>query len=285
MTVVAMAIENDWDVETAMQFAKDQSMTFVDNSEATNWVVACVLQHQRAELHDLIFHQLFEKESSTFTYILADGETGEGVIIDPVDLCAERDFHLSKEMGIKLIYGINTHCHADHITGTHKLKLLDPGIHSMISKASSARADKHFAAGDKIVFGNRWLEVRSTPGHTDGCCTFVLDDRSMAFTGDALLIRGCGRTDFQGGSSDKLFDSVHSEIFSLPCDTVLYPAHDYQGRSRTTVSEERQFNPRLTKTKEEFKVIMDELGLPKPKKIDVAVPANLMCGVYEMEEG
>ncbi len=127
--------------------------------------------------------------------------------------------------------------------------------------------------------------MRATPGHTDGCVTYVVRDgpQTYAFTGDALLIRGCGRTDFQGGSSEKLYNSVHSQIFSLPEDTFIYPAHDYKGRTVTTVGEEKKFNPRVSKTLEEFTVIMANLNLPKPAKIDIAVPANLVCGVHELK--
>lgn len=239
----------------------------------------------------LLFRQLFEKESSTYTYLLADASHPDkpALLVDPVDRTVDRDIALVKELGLKLIYAINTHVHADHVTGTGLLKSKVPGVKSIISKASNAQADLFVEPGDKISFGDLFLEVRATPGHTQGCVTYVTGDGPdqpqprMAFTGDALLIRGCGRTDFQGGSSDQLYDSVHSQIFTLPKDTFLYPAHDYKGFSVSTVAEEMQFNPRLTKDKETFKNIMANLNLSYPKRIDIAVPANMICGLQDVE--
>ncbi|KAK1666295.1 hypothetical protein QYE76_054454 [Lolium multiflorum] len=237
----------------------------------------------------LLFRQLFEKESSTYTYLLADIADPEkpAVLIDPVDRTVDRDLNLIKELGLKLIYAMNTHVHADHITGTGLIKTKLPGAKSVISKASGAKADRSVEHGEKIYFGNLFLEVRATPGHTAGCVTYVTGDSDdqpsprMAFTGDALIIRGCGRTDFQGGSSDELYQSVHSQIFTLPKDTLLYPAHDYKGFTVTTVEEEAAYNARLTKDKETFKTIMENLNLSYPKMIDVAVPANLVCGIQD----
>lgn len=236
-----------------------------------------------------LFRQLFEKDSSTFTYLLADALHPEkpALLIDPVDKTVDRDLSLVKELGLKLIYALNTHVHADHVTGTGLIKSKVPGVKSIISKASNASADVFIEPGEKIYFGDLFLEVRATPGHTSGCVTYVTGDGSnqpyprMAFTGDALLIRGCGRTDFQGGSSYQLYESVHSQIFSLPKDTLVYPAHDYKGFTVSTVGEEIQYNPRLTKDKETFKEIMENLKLPYPKMMDVAVPANMVCGFQE----
>ncbi|XP_020105255.1 persulfide dioxygenase ETHE1 homolog, mitochondrial [Ananas comosus] len=238
----------------------------------------------------LLFRQLFEKESSTYTYLLADLGHPEkpAVLVDPVDKTIDRDLTLIKELGLKLIYAMNTHVHADHVTGTGIIKGKVPGVKSVISKTSSAKADHFVEHGDKICFGDLFLEVRATPGHTLGCVTYVTGDGPdqpnprMAFTGDALLIRGCGRTDFQGGSSHQLYHSVHSQIFTLPKDTLLYPAHDYKGFSVTTVGEEMLYNPRLTKDEETFKSIMENLNLPYPKMIDVAVPANMACGLQDL---
>lgn len=237
----------------------------------------------------LLFRQLFEKESSTYTYLLADSMHPEkpALLIDPVNKTVDRDLALVKELGLKLIYAINTHVHADHITGTGLIKTKVPGVKSIISKASNAKADLFVEPGDKIYFGGIFLEVCATPGHTLGCVTYVTGDGvnqpqpRMAFTGDALLIRGCGRTDFQGGSLDKLYDSVHSQIFTLPKDTLVYPAHDYKGFTVSTVGEEMLYNPRLSKDKETFKNIMQNLNLPYPKMIDVAVPSNMVCGLQE----
>lgn len=237
----------------------------------------------------LLFRQLFEKESSTYTYLLADASHPDkpALLIDPVDKTVDRDISLVQELGLKLIYAINTHVHADHVTGTGLLKSKVPTVKSVISKASGSKADVLIEPGDKICFGDLFLEVRATPGHTLGCVTYVTGDGPdqpqprMAFTGDAVLIRGCGRTDFQGGSSEQLYKSVHSQIFTLPKDTLLYPAHDYKGFTVTTVGEEMLYNPRLTKDQETFKSIMENLKLAYPKMIDIAVPANMVCGLQD----
>ncbi|KAL3503041.1 hypothetical protein ACH5RR_037490 [Cinchona calisaya] len=239
----------------------------------------------------LLFRQLFEKESSTYTYLLADAShpLKPALLIDPVDKTVDRDLSLVKELGLKLIYAINTHVHADHVTGTGLIKSKVPGVKSVISKASNARADLLIESGDKIHFGDLFLEVRATPGHTLGCVTYVTGDGPnqpqprMAFTGDALLIHGCGRTDFQGGSSERLYKSVHTQIFTLPKDTLLYPAHDYKGFTVSTVGEEMVYNPRLTKDEAVFKDIMENLNLSYPKMMDVAVPANMVCGLQDAE--
>jgi len=238
----------------------------------------------------ILFRQLFEKESSTYTYLLADLRHPDkpAVLIDPVDRTVERDLTLVKELGLKLIYAMNTHVHADHVTGTGIIKQKVPGAKSLISKASNAKADHFVEHGDKVYFGDLFLEVRATPGHTAGCLTYVTGDGPdqpnprIAFTGDALLIRGCGRTDFQGGSAEQLYNSVHSQILTLPKDTLLYPAHDYKGFSVTTVGEELLYNPRLTKDMDTFKSIMANLNLAYPKMIDVAVPANMVCGLQDV---
>ncbi|CAN6707778.1 unnamed protein product [Malus baccata var. baccata] len=240
----------------------------------------------------LLFRQLFEKESSTYTYLLADVSHPDkpALLIDPVDKTVDRDISLVKELGLKLIYAMNTHVHADHVTGTGLMKTKLPGVKSVISKASKSKADLLIESGDKIYFGDLFLEVRATPGHTLGCVTYVTGDGPdqpqprMAFTGDALLIRGCGRTDFQGGSSQQLYKSVHSQIFTLPKDTYIYPAHDYKGFTVSTVGEEMLYNPRLTKDEEEFQSIMENLKLAYPKMIDIAVPANMVCGLQDLSE-
>ncbi|CAL5403195.1 unnamed protein product [Camellia sinensis] len=238
----------------------------------------------------LLFRQLFEKESSTYTYLLADQSHPEkpALLVDPVDKTVDRDLSLVKDLGLKLIYAINTHVHADHVTGTGLIKTKVSAVRSIISKASNAKADLFVEPGDKICFGDLFLEVRATPGHTLGCVTYVTGDGPdqpqprMAFTGDALLIRGCGRTDFQGGSSELLYKSVHSQIFTLPKDTLIYPAHDYKGFTVSTIQEEMLYNPRLTKDEEKFKSVMENLNLAYPKMIDVAVPANMVCGLQDL---
>lgn len=238
----------------------------------------------------LLFRQTFEKESSTYTYLLADVNHPDkpALLIDPVDKTVDRDLNVIKELGLKLVFAMNTHVHADHVTGTGLIKSKVPGVKSIISKASGSKADLHVEHGDKVSFGDLFLEVRATPGHTLGCVTYVSGEGPdqpqprMAFTGDALLIRGCGRTDFQGGSSSQLYKSVHSQIFTLPKDTLIYPAHDYKGFTVSTVGEEIQYNPRLTKDEETFKSIMENLNLSYPKMIDIAVPANLVCGMQDL---
>jgi len=229
---------------------------------------------------DIGFCQLFDEESSTYTYLLWDTETKIAIFIDPVDVQADRDLKAVEERGLHLIYGVNTHAHADHVTGTGILKKRVVGLKSVISRASGAAADVKVSHGDTINFGNRFLEVKATPGHTEGCVSYVTDDEKMVFTGDALLIHGCGRTDFQGGSAYTLYDSVHSQIFSLPDNCIVYPAHDYKGKTHSTIGDEKANNPRLGggKTREEFVEIMDNLNLAYPKKFDTAVPANMKCG-------
>ncbi|KAL0276378.1 UNVERIFIED_CONTAM: hypothetical protein PYX00_003965 [Menopon gallinae] len=232
---------------------------------------------------DFHFRQLFDRESCTYTYLLADTTTGEAVLIDPVLELVERDANLIRELGVKLKYAMNTHVHADHVTGTGKLKGIFPECKSVISEASQAVADIKVTPNDRITFGRHELEIRATPGHTNGCVTYVSHEQGMAFTGDALLIRGCGRTDFQEGSSSTLYNSVHSEIFTLPENFRLFPAHDYKGFTSTTVEEEKKYNPRLTKSLDEFVDLMNNLNLAYPKMIDVAVPANKVCGLQDVK--
>ncbi|XP_037070100.1 persulfide dioxygenase ETHE1 homolog, mitochondrial-like [Pollicipes pollicipes] len=233
---------------------------------------------------NFFFRQLFDRESCTYTYLLADVASKEAVIIDPVIELSDRDAQLVSDLGFKLVYAINTHMHADHITGTGRLKRLVPGARSAISAAAGADADVKLEDGGAVRFGGLELEVRATPGHTEGCVTYVLHSQRMCFTGDALLIRGCGRTDFQGGSSDTLFDSVHQRIFTLPEDYAVYPAHDYKGQTASSVGEEKRLNPRLTRSRQEFCAIMAGLNLAYPKKIDVALPANRVCGLHNIPD-
>jgi glyoxylase-like metal-dependent hydrolase (beta-lactamase superfamily II)/rhodanese-related sulfurtransferase len=225
-----------------------------------------------------VFRQLLDPTSSTYTYVLGDG--GVAVLIDPVFEQVRRDGALLRELGLVLAATLDTHVHADHVTGAWLLRE-QTGCAVMMSAASGAEgADRLLRDGDRVEFGGRSLEVRATPGHTDGCLTYVLDDRSKAFTGDALLIRGCGRTDFQQGSARRLYRSVHDRILSLPDDCLLYPAHDYRGLTVTSVAEEKRYNPRFggTSSESDFVGYMAHLGLPHPRLIDLAVPANLRCG-------
>jgi sulfur dioxygenase len=227
-----------------------------------------------------IFRQLFDPQSSTYTYLLADAATREAVLIDPVYEQVRRDAALLEELGLKLGWTLETHVHADHVTSAWLLRHRS-GSRIALSRASGAKgADCYLGDGERVTFGRHWVEARATPGHTDGCMTYVLDDRTLAFTGDALLIRGCGRTDFQQGDAHTLYGSVHERIFSLPEDCLLYPAHDYRGLTVTSVGEEKRYNPRLGGQIgiEDFAGYMNNLGLPHPKQIEVAVPANLKCG-------
>lgn len=232
---------------------------------------------------DFIFRQLFDYKSFTYTFLLADADSMEGVIIDPVLENVKRDLKIIKDLGVKLLAAMNTHVHADHITGSGIIKKEIDSCYSFISTESQAKADKYFNHGDQIKFGNFNLECRSTPGHTNGCYSFVWHEKSMVFTGDAVLIRGCGRTDFQQGDAEKLYESVQQQIFSLPPHYLLFPGHDYTGQMMSTVGEEKQFNPRLSKSKSEFVKIMQELKLPYPQQIDKALPANLLCGIQSTE--
>ena len=231
----------------------------------------------------MVLRQLFDPQSSTYTYLLADRGSREALLIDPVFEQARRDAALVEELGLKLAWTLETHVHADHVTGAWLLKER-LGSRIAVAGASGAQgADRYLQPGDSVSFGKRKLEARATPGHTGGCLTYVLDDRSMAFTGDALLIRGCGRTDFQQGDARRLFRSVRGEIFSLPDGCLLYPGHDYRGLTSTSVAEEKLYNPRLAESigEEDFVGYMNHLGLPHPKQMEVAVPANLKCGKPE----
>jgi sulfur dioxygenase len=228
----------------------------------------------------LSFRQLFDAASSTYTYLLGDSQSGQALLIDPVFEHVRRDSALLRELGLSLVATLETHVHADHVTGAW---LLHQRTGSRILGAAAGGAqglDRALAHGERVEFGARHLQVRATPGHTSGCLTFVLDDESMAFTGDALLIRGCGRTDFQQGSPERLYQSVQAQILSLPPHCLLYPAHDYKGLTASSVEEERRFNPRFggSSNEADFAGYMNHLGLPHPKLMDIAVPANLRCG-------
>ncbi len=228
---------------------------------------------------DIIFHQLFETQTSTYTYIIADKKTNEAAIIDPVIETVERDLKLIKELGLKLIYILDTHIHADHITGAGEIRKLTNAKTAVSAEAKIPCVDIPLADGQQLFLGDKKITVIATPGHTNTCNTYFFE--GMAFTGDALLIRGCGRTDFQQGSSEKLFESVHGKIFKLSDETIIYPGHDYNGQTVSTIELEKKFNPRLgeSQTKDCFVKIMSELKLAHPKKIHEAVPANMTCGI------
>ncbi len=227
---------------------------------------------------DIIFHQLFEHESSTYTYLIADKKTKEAALIDPVLETVDRDLKLIEELGLKLKYVLDTHVHADHITGAGEIRNRTKVKTCLSADAEVDCVDIPLQDGTELFLGDKKITALSTPGHTNTCMSFLFEGR--VFTGDTLLIRGSGRTDFQQGSSDKLYESVHNKLFKLPDETIIYPGHDYRGQTASSVELEKKYNPRLALhiSKDEFKKIMSELKLANPKKIHEAVPANLACG-------
>src|SRR5438445_3479202 len=231
----------------------------------------------------MIFRQLYDPLSSTYTYLLADAGSREALLIDPVFEQARRDAALLEELGLRLKLTLETHVHADHVTGAWLLRQKLGSRIAVAAESGAEGADLYLRPQEKIQFGARYLQARPTAGHTNACLTYVLDDQSMAFTGDALFIRGCGRTDFQDGDARTLYRSVRNQIFTLPDHCLLYPGHDYRGLTVTSVGEEKLYNPRLAESigEHDFVGYMTNLGLPHPKQMDVAVPANLKCGKPE----
>ena len=227
-----------------------------------------------------MFKQMFDAESSTLTYLIADDESQEAVLIDPVASHIDDYLLMLKQHHLRLKYALETHVHADHITASGMLRerlAIKTGVSEL---CGATTADMQLNDGDVLQLGTQQIQVIATPGHTPGSISFLWNER--IFTGDALLINGCGRTDFQGGDAGVLFDSITNKVFSLPDETLIYPAHDYNGRRVSCVAQEKAINPRLAgKTRAEFIGIMANLNLPKPTLIDIAVPANRMCGVPE----
>ena len=222
--------------------------------------------------------QLFDPASSTYTYILADENTREALIIDPVDDQIERDLDALRQRRLKLAWTIETHAHADHITGAGMLAEHAGARTAAPAGCGIATAAVQLHDGDVLNFGNEQLKALHTPGHTSGSMSFVW--RGHVFTGDTLLIGGCGRADFQSGSAEDLYRSITRVLFSLPDDTTVWPGHDYHGRTQSTIGKEKTDNARISgKTMEQFVAIMHALDLPKPKRIDEAVPANLSSGM------
>jgi sulfur dioxygenase len=232
-----------------------------------------------------IFRQYFDKNSCTYTYLLGDLKNKIAILIDTVQECVSRDLKTIEEFKFDKVYLLSTHVHADHVTGNALIKeKLGPNRSmSIISRYyDNVRADQLVGESDQLQHGCFKLNFLHTPGHTAGCLCIVDHEHRRVFTGDTLLIRGCGRTDFQGGSSEKLYNSVHQKLFTLPADYAVYPAHDYNGITMSSIGEEKQLNSRLTKPLNEFVEIMSNLNLAYPKMIDVAVPRNLNCG-YELK--
>lgn len=240
----------------------------------------------------LLFRQLFERDSSTYTYLLADtSDTGTtlhpAVLVDPVLETVDRDAQLVRDLGLDLLFILETHVHADHVTGARALLDMFPRAQYAVGAANGrnlqceSQCVRLLRESDRVVFGGRHLSVLETPGHTNGCVSYVLDDESLCLTGDALLIRACARTDFQEGCPATLFSSITHKLYArLPDHCLVYPAHDYRGMTVSTIAEEKRLNARIPhgQTLERFTEIMSTLRLPRPAKIDVALPANLQCG-------
>lgn len=232
----------------------------------------------------MIFRQLFERQSSTYTYLLADEASREAILIDPVKSEIDGYLRLLQELNVRLIVAVDTHVHADHITALGLLREKTGCVSMMGTQSLASCASARFADGDKLSFGQYELEVMYTPGHTDDSYSFYLnaDGAAKVFTGDTLLIRGTGRTDFQNGNAADQYHSLFDRLLKLSGDTVVYPAHDYKGWTLSTIAEEIAHNPRLQVANEQAYVqLMGSLDLPSPALMDVAVPANRACGVGE----
>jgi sulfur dioxygenase len=222
--------------------------------------------------------QLIDKDTSTYTYVVADPASREAAIIDPVREQGERDAQLIEELGFTLKYILETHVHADHVTGADALRRRFGAEVVLHENSQAPCADRLVSDGDVLKLGEDSIRVLHTPGHTDADISYLIN--GAVFTGDALLIRGCGRTDFQAGDARTLYESVTGKLFTLPDETVVWPGHDYKGRTSSTVGEEKRFNPRLGAGKDlqAFVEIMDGLNLPNPARIAESVPGNMRCG-------
>ena len=234
----------------------------------------------------MIFRQLFEPVSSTYTYLVGCEQTGQAALIDPVLESVERDLNLVRELGLTLACTMETHIHADHVTGAGRLRAFSGSKAGFPAASGADFVDFTITEGSPVSVGQLQLRPIYTPGHTDDHHAYVVESEgaSRVFTGDALLIEGCGRTDFQNGDAATLYRSVHNKIFALGDETLVYPAHDYNQRFVSSIAQERARNPRLGggKSVEEFVAIMGALNLPRPKKMDVAVPANRQCGEIQI---
>jgi sulfur dioxygenase len=230
----------------------------------------------------MIFRQLFEPQASAYTYLIACEHTGQAMLIDPVIETAERDLGIIHDLGLTLACTLETHIHADHVTGAGRLRALSGSKAGFPAASGADFVDFTIGEGQPVGVGELLLRPLYTPGHTDDHHCYVIEsaDAARVFTGDALLIEGCGRTDFQNGDAATLYHSVHDKIFGLGDDTLIYPSHDYNDHHVSSVGQEWARNPRLGggKSLDEFVAIMASLNLPKPKKMDVAVPANRACG-------
>jgi sulfur dioxygenase len=225
----------------------------------------------------MLFRQLFDKETSTYTYLVADEATKEAALIDPVLEQLERDLEIVRELGLRLVRVLDTHVHADHVTAAGRLRERS-GALTVGGQGGAPCTDLAVGHGDIVRIGAIELHVLGTPGHTSESVSYLLGDRVL--TGDALLIRAAGRTDFQNGDAGQLYDTLTQVLFALPDETLVYPAHDYRGRTVSTIGEEKRFNTRVAgRTREEFVAVMDGLHLPEPARLREAVPANRACGI------
>jgi glyoxylase-like metal-dependent hydrolase (beta-lactamase superfamily II) len=233
----------------------------------------------------MIFRQLFEPKASAYTYLIGCEDTREAILIDPVLETVDRDLQLLDELGLALNYTIETHIHADHVSGAARLREATGCRCALPAKSGAEQVDLAVREGAPIAVGGLRLEPLYTPGHTDDHHSYLLEapDGARVFTGDALMIDGCGRTDFQNGDSATLYRSVHDKLFSLSDETLVYPGHDYQQRRVSSIGQEKARNPRLGggKTLEDFVAIMAALNLPHPKMMDIAIPANRECGAVD----
>ncbi|MDJ0600604.1 MAG: MBL fold metallo-hydrolase [Crocosphaera sp.] len=226
----------------------------------------------------MLFRQLFDEESSTYTYLIADRTFKQALLVDPVLEQVERDRQLLHELGLTLKYCLETHIHADHITGMGKLRQMTGCLGIVPENAQIACADDFLKQGEMLRLGNVIIEAIATPGHTNSHCAYLVNQKAI-LTGDALFIRGCGRTDFQSGDAGTLYDSVTQQLFTLPDETLVYPGHDYRGHTVSTIGEEKQYNPRFVgRDRLQFIIFMNNLNLAYPKKMMEAVPANEKCG-------
>jgi sulfur dioxygenase len=236
----------------------------------------------------MIFRQLFERESSTYTYLIACEQTRKAALIDTVKEEVPKYLQLLDELNLTLVYALDTHTHADHITGAGDLRDATDCVTLLGEKSNSACVSKPLREGDEIHIGTLTLKALFTPGHTDDSYSFVLESQGQiyAFTGDTLLIRGTGRTDFQNGNAADQYHSLFDKLLQLPEDTIVYPAHDYKGWLLSTIGEEKANNPRLqVKDLAAYVDLMNNLKLPNPKMMDVAVPANRRCGQSSATQG
>src|ERR1700732_3341923 len=230
----------------------------------------------------MIFRQLYDSISSTYTYLLASRHGGEALIVDPVLERVDRYIQLLRELDLRLVKAIDTHLHADHITGLEALSERSRCITVMGEQSKAEVVSIRVGDGDRVDIEGLSLEALYTPGHTDDSYSFIMPDR--VFTGDTLLIRGTGRTDFQNGDPRAQYDSLFGKLLRLPEETMAFPAHDYKGETVSTIGEERAFNPRLrVKSVDEYVALMASLDLPNPKMMDVAVPANMRVGLAQEE--